>query len=185
MALIDIRSPIQMSSVSKILLQVAENPLRYVEHAQHKPAVIPGHETIVAAELARQASASVVSNCVIELWSATVCNLHALEPDFPLYPSSVVKFIKDTRLPFLSYISLYYSICKEPFEGTSTFAITGSEAETETDDGKTKDKKKPAQVPWIWVILAIIAIVWIVIILLFKSGFLYWERRKPPKPPIK
>jgi hypothetical protein len=109
-----------MTGVSKILLQIAENPLDYVEHAQDaETAKIPGHEGIVAANLARQASASVVSNCVVELWSASVCYLHALEPDFPLYPSSVVKFVKDTRLPFLSYVSLYFSICGEPFEGTA------------------------------------------------------------------
>ena len=78
------------------------------------------NEVGIAARLARQASASVISNCVVELWSKTAMCLHALEPDFPLYPKSVVKFVQDTRLPFLSYVSLYYSMCGKPFEGTTT-----------------------------------------------------------------
>lgn len=118
MAVIDIRTAVQMDSVSKILLQIAENPLKFIGQAQSEAPLIPVPE-ILAAQLARQASASIVSNCVVELWSTTVCYLHALEPDFPLYPSSVIKFVEESRLPFLSYMSLYYSLCGEKFEGTS------------------------------------------------------------------
>lgn len=121
MAQIDVRAPVQMASVSRFLLRIAENPLDFVGQVQQETAVIPGGEVCVAAKLARQASASIVSNCVVELWSTTVCHLHALEPDFPLYPSSVTKFVDETRLPFLSYMSLYYSLCGKHFEGTSTY----------------------------------------------------------------
>ncbi len=121
MAMIDIRSPLQMASVSKLLLKIAEGPLGYIEQAQPETAALPGGEARAAAELARQVSASIISNCVVELWSTTVCYLHALEPDFPLYPSSVTKFVDQTRLPFLSYMSLYYALCGRPFEGGSTY----------------------------------------------------------------
>lgn len=120
MAFIDIRAPIRMTHISEFLLQIAKNPLDFTEHVHRKPPAGPSTEDNAAAQLARQASASIVSNCVVELWSATVCYLHALEPDFPLYPSSVTKFVNETRLPFLSYMSLYYSLCGKPFEGTST-----------------------------------------------------------------
>lgn len=120
MGVIDARQPIQMADISDFLLQIAKKPLDFVEHIHSNSVAIPGEGVIVAAKLARQASASIVSNCVVELWSTTVCCLHALEPDFPLYPSSVTKFVNETRLPFLSYMSLYYHLCKKPFEGTST-----------------------------------------------------------------
>jgi hypothetical protein len=54
----------------------------------------------------------------MEVWSTTVSCLLALEPQFPLYPSDVIDFIKESRLPYLSYVSLYFSICKKPFAGT-------------------------------------------------------------------
>ena len=114
MAILDIRAPIDLSNISEILLQVAENPLDFVKHFKHTIA-IPGDEVGVAAQLARQASATIVSNCVVDIWSTTVHCLHALEPDFPLYPSNVPKFVKEVKLPFLSYMSLYYSLCRKPF----------------------------------------------------------------------
>lgn len=120
MGMIDIRQPIQMTYISEFLLQIAKKPLNFIEHINSKHAKLPNMEACIAAQIARQASASIISNCVIELWSSTVCKLHALEPDFPLYPKSVTKFVNETRLPFLSYMSLYYHICNKPFEGTST-----------------------------------------------------------------
>lgn len=121
MAQIDIRTPIHMREISEFLLKIAKEPLEYVNQIQKYRPRYPGHETGLAADLGRNASAAVISNCVIELWSSTVCYLHALEPDFPLYPKEVIKFIEETRLPFLAYVSLYYSLCKTPFEGKSTF----------------------------------------------------------------
>ena len=120
MGMIDIRQPIRMADISELLLRIAKNPVDFIDQVHRESGGIPGMEDVVAARLARQASTSVISNCVLELWSATVCYLHGLEPDFPLYPANVTKFVKETRLPFLSYMSLYYSLCGEPFEGTST-----------------------------------------------------------------
>jgi len=94
--------------------------LAFVEHVKENRLSMPNDDCIVASQLARQSSAAVISNCVVELWSRTVACLHSLEPDFPLYPSSVAKFVAETRLPFLSYVSLYYSLCGKPFEGTSS-----------------------------------------------------------------
>ena len=55
--------------------------------------------------------------------------------------------------------------------GFSTFAITGVETVEE-----------PEEIPWILVIIGmVIAGIMAILILLFKSGFLYLERQKPPK----
>lgn len=72
MGLIDARQPIQMADISDFLLKIAKKPLDFIEHIHRNPTSIPGTECIVAARLARQAPASIVSNCVVELWSATV-----------------------------------------------------------------------------------------------------------------
>jgi hypothetical protein len=120
MSLIDTRTVVGLRQVCQVLLRIAENPLTSVDHVQESRLSILNDECIVASQLARQASAAVISNCVVELWSRTVACLHSLEPDFPLYPSSVAKFVAETRLPFLSYVSLYYSPCGKPFEGTSS-----------------------------------------------------------------
>ena len=120
MAFVDIRAPVVMTELSELLLKMAETPLCYVGSLSTVQNSIPSDEVVAAASLARQASATVISNCVLELWSTTVCYLHGIEPAFPLYPKSVVKFVSDTRLSFMSYMSLYYSICQQPFEGTST-----------------------------------------------------------------
>lgn len=123
MGVVDIRQTVDMRQISALLLKVAENPLAYIDFESED--VKKGRPVeSMAASLARQASASVISNCVIELWSTTVSCLHALEPEFPLYPSSVIKFISTTRLSFLSYISLYYSICGKKFEGSHPYEIT-------------------------------------------------------------
>lgn len=125
MGIVDTRQEVDMRLISALLLKVAENPLAYVDfNSEEVKKGLPFQEEVaIAASLARQASASVISNCVIELWSATVSNLHALEPEFPLYPSSVIKFISTTRLSFLSYVSLYYSICGNKFEGSHSYEI--------------------------------------------------------------
>jgi hypothetical protein len=120
MGMIDIRSPIEMNLVSKLLLRIAQEPLQYVDTFVLDRSSVPGDEEAAAAKIARQASAAIISGCVVQLWSCTVCYLHALELDFPLYPKSVIRFIRESRLPFMSYISLYYSLCKRPFEGTAT-----------------------------------------------------------------
>jgi hypothetical protein len=120
MSLIDTRTVVRLREVCQILLRIAENPLAFVGHVEERPLSILNDECNVASHLARQASAAVISNCVVELWSRTVACLHSLEPDFPFYPSSVAKFVAETRLPFLSYVSLYYSLCGKPFEGTSS-----------------------------------------------------------------
>lgn len=121
MAMIDIRSPIELTPVSEFLLKVAEKPLDFIEQMEpQRLSGIPSSEVWFAARIGRQASAIVISNCVIDIWSNTVCNLHALEPDFPLYPKQVIKFVEDTRLPLLSYASLYYALCKKKFEGTAS-----------------------------------------------------------------
>jgi len=120
MGVIDIRKAIEMRAVSELLLEIAKEPLEYVDSVTRFKLPTAGGRCICAAELARQASAAIISNCVVELWSTTVCYLHALEPDFPLYPKNVIKFVEETRLPFMAYISLYYSLCKKDFEGTST-----------------------------------------------------------------
>ena len=121
MSLIDTRGAINLRQVCEVLLRIAENPLEFVDHVKDNRLLNSiDKDVAVASQLARQASATVVSNCVVELWSQTVACLHSLEPDFPFYPSSVGKFISETRLPFLSYVSLYYSLCGKPFEGTSS-----------------------------------------------------------------
>src|SRR5947209_3856437 len=106
MALIDVRSPLAFDTVNRLLLRVAEKPLEYVD------------EVAAAARLGRQASATIVSNCVSEIWSVTVSRLLALEPDFPLYPTSVTEFAREVHLPFLSFVTLYYFLCgKRDFRG--------------------------------------------------------------------
>jgi len=71
-----------------------------------------------------------------------------------------------------------YAYFKANVEGTSTFAIVGSEVVTSNSGNGLQ---APIQIPWIFLIIAIVAGIWIVVIFLFKSGFLYFEEKKPPK----
>lgn len=118
MAVIDTRAGSTFQHINELLLRVAESPLQFTEYVTTGPG--PSRNVPSAAYLARQASASIICNCVVEIWSQTVSLLNALEPEFPLYPKNVSNFVKDTRLPFLSYMSIYYSMCKRPFHGTMT-----------------------------------------------------------------
>jgi hypothetical protein len=100
--MIDVRSAISMELSSEILLKIAQDPLSFENLISKSIPEDPGGETTrIAAALARQASCSVISNCVMELWSTTVKSLLAIEPDFPLYPKNVIKFVEDSRLRFL------------------------------------------------------------------------------------
>lgn len=118
MPLIDQRSAMGMEHVNQLLLQVAKEPYKHLSALPQVNCHAPGDEVHIAARLARQACASIICNCHLELWSETVALLHALEPDFPYYPPRVSKFVEETRLPFLSYIRLYYSLNKREFAGT-------------------------------------------------------------------
>lgn len=117
---IDTRTNVSFRQILEVLLEIAESPLAFVDRVKLNRIHVEEYDCIVASQLARQASATVVSNCVVELWSETVACLHSLEPDFPFFPASVSKFVAETRLPFMSYVSLYYSLCGKPFEGTVT-----------------------------------------------------------------
>jgi hypothetical protein len=117
--LIDIRGHISMNQISEVLLQIAQHPLKYAPQVT-EGRIEPQGDTLLAAPLARQACAGVISNCVTTIWSCTVNLLQALEPEFPLYPKDVSEFVKDSRLPFLSYVSIYYHMCGKPFDKTTT-----------------------------------------------------------------
>lgn len=117
---IDVRVPLRFDQLNSILLEIAESPLRFTPPLLVKERKSPGWEAHVATDLARQASAAIISNCVMTIWSETVACLQALEPAFPLYPKSVRKFVEETRLSFHSYVSLLYHMCNEPYEGTET-----------------------------------------------------------------
>jgi hypothetical protein len=119
-AVVDIRCPIRFDELNRLLLEMAETPLRYTSQLGLTEANYPGAETSFAAQLARQACASIVSNCVMMIWSEAVACLDALEPHFPLYPKNVRKFVTDTRLPFQSYVSLVFHICGKEYAGTDT-----------------------------------------------------------------
>lgn len=123
MAVIDIRSHVEMEKINNVLLNIAEQPFLYVDLVGEK-VLQSGWEhrrMPAAAQLARQASASVICNCVAELWSCLAACLHALEPDFPLDPPSVSTFLKETRLPAIYYFGMYYKLCKKEFKGTNTY----------------------------------------------------------------
>ncbi|HEC94346.1 MAG TPA: PGF-pre-PGF domain-containing protein, partial [Thermoplasmatales archaeon] len=60
--------------------------------------------------------------------------------------------------------------------GLSTFAIVGSTLTT-----KPSTSVPTQQIPWILIVIVTILSIIAVIILLFKTGFLYLERKEPPK----
>ena len=149
-AFVDIRGPIGFDELNRLLLAMAEKPLSFTGELALTEANYPGAETLFAAQLARQACASVVSNCVMMIWSEAVACLHALEPDFPLYPKSVKKFVTDTRLPFQSYVSLVYHICGNEYAGTDTqnkiTVITDIRHELEHDKPESYDEHSKERV---------------------------------------
>jgi len=60
--------------------------------------------------------------------------------------------------------------------GLSTFAIVGSTLTT-----KPSTSVPTQQIPWILIVIVTIVSIIAVIVLLFKTGFLYLERKEPPK----
>jgi hypothetical protein len=115
--IINVRPPMTMRLACKVLLQVAENPLKFSPCLR-----LAGDGTGVSdiARLARQASASIVLNCASELWSTAVTCLLTMEPAFP-FSEDVAEFVRESRMPWISYLSCIYSMCNRPFKGTSAY----------------------------------------------------------------
>jgi len=115
--ILDIRPPMEMRLACSVLLQIAEKPLDF----SHRLGLVDDGTCVRdTARLARQASASVVLNCASELWSTAVTCLLAMEPAFP-FSEDVEEFVRESRMPWISYLSCVYTMCNRTFKGTSSY----------------------------------------------------------------
>ena len=138
MTAIDVRVPFDFTRVNHVLLEMAEHPLRFTKSILVNERAGVGSEPFIACELARQACATVVSNCVMMISSETAAWLQVIAKDFqPAYEAWVAKdprrrrqrnasyesarrFVEQTRLGFEAYISLLFHMCATDYEGTPT-----------------------------------------------------------------